>query len=144
MSDKNKEEEPLILLCSGDHCDVACLPKIKDLLDGSEEKHERSISRLRAINKKFAAFGPNRLTNKMCNFEHSHSLGVPGKSSIKIYAIKADHFRLYGGMTKYNGRYTFVISEFDNNKKQNKANQSKLKSSAKLIGALVKRNICDV
>lgn len=88
MADNNDEDEPLIALHSGDFSDVVCLPKIKKFKDGSEEKHERLVSRLRAIEKKYAALGPNHLLKQAFNNEGDHSLGVPGKGTIKVQAFK--------------------------------------------------------
>ncbi|MEY2929895.1 MAG: hypothetical protein RL033_644 [Pseudomonadota bacterium] len=63
------------------------------------------------------------------HFKFEWRVPVDGKA-IGVYAFKDNQARLYGATFPLNGKETFICSEIDSAKKQNKADQEKLKRAA--------------
>lgn len=83
---------------------------------------------------RFCQLGPKSLNEEKFKFEDNLPDGT-GKH-VSIYAFKPFKWRLYGGILTVAGKRTFVGVRVDPSKKQDKANQTLLRSAAIDIAGL--------
>jgi hypothetical protein len=100
---------------------------------------EISVKRKTHLERSFIEFGDHddyyrRLSDKKFKKEGNFSDGKGGK--VAVWTFKGWQWRLYGAILKVTGRRCFVGVDVDPDKKQDRADRDKLKSSAKAIGEL--------
>jgi hypothetical protein len=128
------------LACQGGVADVRLSPEAKvhyqQVLDGTDEN---SVKRKVQLARYFREFCDhllffNRLSDLKFKNEGNFSDGLGGH--VTIWTFKAWKWRLYGAILQVNGRRCFVGVNVDPAKKQDKADQQMLKSTAKVIAGL--------
>ena len=98
---------------------------------------ERSVKRRVKLERHFAEFAshnPPRLNDEQ--FKREGAFPDGGGKSVAVWEFKAWQWRVYGGVFLVDGRKCFVGLQVDPDKKQNRADQEKLKAVAKEIGRL--------
>lgn len=120
----------------GGVCDVLLSPTATDYLavwgkDANRRKHGKSLLR---VLKKVREWGINGVNNtEQLRNEGKYPLGIAGKGSVTVYAVKAYQLRLYGGVWSENGRSAFVIVD-GAIKKKDRTEKSFFEAIAKKVG----------
>ncbi len=104
-----------------------------------ESNDEISLKRRTHLERYFHEFAENddyhrRLSDQKFKKEGNFPDGNGGK--VAIWTFKGWQWRVYGAILRVTGRRCFVGVEVDPDKKQDRANQAKLKSAAKTIAKL--------
>lgn len=140
MGSEQTKAADLKVVWSGSKADVR-------MSDGVAEEYEQAIVNLDEISVKrkthlqrsFGEFCENddftkRLSEQKFKREGNFPDGLGGR--VTIWTFKGWQWRLYGAILRVMGRRCFVGLDVDPNKKKDRADQQKLKSTAKAIGKL--------
>ncbi len=84
----------------------------------------------------FASGGRNHLNREAFVFEGRFSGGIKSGQKFAVSAFKAWKVRVYGCVTNLGERTTFVGTEIDLKKKQNRANPAVLRRAAQKMGGI--------
>ena len=95
----------------------------------------RSRARCESIFGFYAKDGPGDLIKSQFRNEGRFSIGNRGGARVQIVAFKAGQLRVYGGLIP--NSTVFVCTEIDSAKKQNLADQDKLKRAARKLGKIM-------
>jgi hypothetical protein len=117
----------LQVLANGAAAIVRALPEVCASIDQLEEKRK---SRLLAIMQKAADFGPHKLPGEQFASEERLTIGDKRGTQVQVYAFKIFKYRVYACEKHHAGKRTFICTEVDESKKQDKADRSKLKRAA--------------
>jgi hypothetical protein len=119
----------LIEVCAGKLYKVSMTPQVF-------KEYKKTDAAIRARCEKWMRFyaddGHEFLDDQKLKREGRFPSGVPGGTDVVIWAFKAKHLRVYGGVV--DGCH-FIATEIDTAKKQSAANQGALKSAAKKLAA---------
>jgi len=100
-----------------------------------EKADPKSRSRCRKWIKFYAEDGPKNLIDTQFKPEGRFNVGDAKGTKIQIYAFKAYQLRVYGGLIP--GTNKFVCTEIDRTKKQDAADQNRLKRAASNLGKVI-------
>jgi hypothetical protein len=93
-----------------------------------EDANAKARARISRAMLNFSELGPGRHLNQEV-FRHEERVKL-GHEQVAIFAFKGWQVRIYGGIEQINGKPTFVGTEIDKSKKQDKANRSLLRQAA--------------
>jgi hypothetical protein len=137
MASDRPKAANLPIVWQGARADVRMTEGVaKQYGQATDNEDENSVKRKTHLERSFREFGDHddyfrRLSDKKFKKEGNFSDGKGGK--VAIWTFKGWQWRLYGAILKITGRRCFVGVEVDPDKKQDRADQQKLKSSAKAI-----------
>ena len=140
MASERPKAANLPLVWQGSKADVRMTETVAtQYFQAIENGDEISVKRMTHLERSFEEFTEHddyykRLSEQKFKKEGNFSDGRGGK--VAIWTFKGWQWRLYGAILKVMGRRCFVGVEVDPNKKQNRADQNKLRSSAKAIAEL--------
>jgi len=108
-----------------------------DVADAFEGVDARGRARILRTMSYFCDIGSTKLQKEVYRFEERINVGSGNRRKrIPIYAFKGSQVRIYGSVRSINKKRTFVGTEIDASKKQNKANRALLKKAAEKFEAL--------
>lgn len=113
----------------------AAVSAYRQVIDGTDEISVKRKVQLRRYFEEFCQNNPHRLGEEKFKKEGSFPDGRGGK--VAVLAFKSWQWRLYGAELLVSGQRCFVGMRVDAAKKQDRADQSKLKGTAKDIAELI-------
>lgn len=114
---------------------VALTPAVKSAFKRADA---RARGRIERYMKWFATLGQEELHSEAFKFEGRFPESPGSQKKVAIYAFKGWKVRIYGTVEEVNGIRTFVGTEIDVSKKQNKANRTLMLRAAIRVGELKK------
>ncbi len=131
LTDRDAGFRGLKIVREGATANVLAEAQIFEVLRKLEQHEPGRWGELREHMDRYCAGIPT--TKKQFNFEGRHPCGTHHKE-IGVYALKAWQFCLYGFERSINGKQCFVATCVDPSKKNDRADQKKLRKAAKLAG----------
>lgn len=116
---------------------VAMTPAVAAVFRGAGANQRARVLRYM---KRYAEDGRKNLHDPVFKFQGRLSDGSGSSKKVAVYAFKAWKLRVYGVETSYDGKTVFVCTEIDITKKQDKADQNKLKRAATNFGVLLAKS----
>ncbi len=137
MASEKPKAANLPLIWQGTRADVRMTETVAgEYRQAIGNQDEISVKRKTHLERSFGEFGEHddyykRLSDKKFKKEGNFPDGKGGR--VAVWTFKGWQWRLYGAILKVMGRRCFIGVEVDPEKKQDRADQAKLKSSAKAI-----------
>ncbi|MCI0560706.1 MAG: hypothetical protein MN733_19650 [Nitrososphaera sp.] len=119
-----------ICLKDGLGASIYATEEVKSFIDSMEGRESK---RLDAIMERLAQFGRN-LPREQFRFEDRFKIGDKKGTKAAIYAFKPSQVRIYAGRVHYQSKQTYVCTDYDPSKKQQKADRSIMATAAKKFG----------
>jgi hypothetical protein len=120
---------------AGMACDILltgeALTIFQEVNSSREPLRVKQAAQMRKRFEAIADIGPSKLPDTQFKKEGTFPCGAKDGSKATVFTIKAWQFRIYGILTNWKGRRAFIGFRADRDKKQNKADRSLLKATAK-------------
>jgi hypothetical protein len=129
------DEADLITVVTGAKYDVVVVQSVARVFQKLAADRRAALKRVMEI---FAREGPKDLPPTQYRFEGRHPSGSPKVPEMAVYAFKAWQTRVYGSVVQLK-KSTFIGTEIDDSKKQDKADPECLKRAARAAAAYVRR-----